>query len=147
MVGSSGGELEIMKTLRVQLIFQPMSVKKKPATPKSKAKPPTGPARIRYQVGLNLILLAITPDPQVHYNGAAQTLQVTSLQAEVGFTSKQWSDSSLCVPPESGQGGPAWRGTGQLCLHYAAAKHFQCKLLLRIPSKTTFVSRCRQATK
>ena len=27
-----------------------MSVKKKPATPKSKAKPPTGPARIRYQV-------------------------------------------------------------------------------------------------
>ena len=40
-----------------------MSVKKKPATPKSKAKPPTGPARIRYQVSLNLILLAITPDP------------------------------------------------------------------------------------
>ena len=85
MVGSSGGELEFMKNLRVQLIFQPMSVKKKPATPKSKAKPLTGPARIRYQVSLNLILLAITPDPQVHYNGAAQTLQVTSLQAEVGF--------------------------------------------------------------
>ena len=34
---------------RVELTFQPMSVKKKPATPK--AKPPTGPARIRYQVG------------------------------------------------------------------------------------------------
>ena len=73
-----------------------MSVKKKPATPKSKAKPPTGPARIRYQVGLNLILLAITPDPQVHYNGAAQTLQVTSLQAEVGFTSEQ-----CCLIPHS----------------------------------------------
>ena len=63
-------------------------MKKKPATPKSKAKPPTGPARIRYQVRLNLIKLATTHDPQVQYNGAAQTLQVTSLQAEVVFTSE-----------------------------------------------------------
>ena len=48
--------------MRVEFIFQPMSVKKKPATPKSKAKPPTGPARICYQVKLTLTGHPTTPD-------------------------------------------------------------------------------------
>merc|ERR1719397_265091 len=61
------GETDLNNRSPMWSVLQPMSMKKKPATPKSKAKPPTGPARICYQV---------------QYNGATQTLQVTSLQAE-----------------------------------------------------------------
>ena len=49
-------------------------MKKKPATPKSKAKPPTGPARICYQVRLKLIKQASIPDTgavQRGYSNAA----------------------------------------------------------------------------
>ena len=69
------------------------------------------------------------PLPQVQYNGAAQALQVTALQAEVGFSKQRWN-SALCVS-ESSQSRPSWRGTRQLCVHHAPAQPCQCRLQLK----------------
>ena len=154
MGGASGGQNTKHHQNIKQNIFQPMTAKK-PATPKPKTKPPTGPARIRYHVKKTFVnpiksqpiplnpipsipsnqihpssnpIKCTTPTPPGSVQRGRSSPTSDGFASGGGFSKHRWN-SALCVS-ESSHGRPSWRGTRQLCVHHAPAQPCQCRLQL-----------------